>query len=184
MRSSPPRSRPWEAGAAVIHLHARDDDGRPSYASERFAELVDGIRERGCDAVLNLSTGSGGGTFAAAERYECLDLAPEMGSFDCGSTNFNDWVFENGRPVPGGHGGGVRPQRRRARDRVLRRLARAERARPHRRRRPARAAALPVRARRPGRCPGDARAGRPHAGDAPGRRDVGASAASGGRSCR
>ena len=33
-----------------------------------------------------------------AERYECLDLAPEMGSFDCGSTNFNNWVFENGRP--------------------------------------------------------------------------------------
>jgi 3-keto-5-aminohexanoate cleavage enzyme len=88
----------WEAGAAVIHLHARDDDGRPSFAKERFAALVDGIRERGCDAVLNLSTGSGGGTFVGADRYECLDLAPEMGSFDCGSTNFNDWVFENGRP--------------------------------------------------------------------------------------
>ena len=88
----------WEAGAAVIHLHARDDDGRPSFARERFARLVDGIRERGCDAVLNLSTGSGGGTFVGAERYECLDLAPEMGSFDCGSTNFNNWVFENGRP--------------------------------------------------------------------------------------
>ena len=88
----------WEAGAAVIHLHARDDDGRPSFARERFARLVDGIRERGCDAVLNLSTGSGGGTFVGAERYECLDLAPEMGSFDCGSTNFNNWVFANGRP--------------------------------------------------------------------------------------
>ena len=88
----------WEAGAAVIHLHARDDDGRPSFAKERFAGLVDGIRARGCDAVLNLSTGSGGGTFRGAERYECLDLAPDMGSFDCGSTNFNDWVFENGRP--------------------------------------------------------------------------------------
>ena len=75
--------------------------------------------------------------------------------------------------VPGGHGGGVRPQRRRARDRVLRRLARAERARPHRRRRPARAAALPVRARRPRGRSRDARAGRPHAGDAAGRRDMG-----------
>jgi 3-keto-5-aminohexanoate cleavage enzyme len=88
----------WEAGASVIHLHARDEDGRPSYETGRFAELVDGIRARGCDAVLNLSTGSGGGTFRGAERYECLDLEPEMGSFDCGSTNFNDWVFENGRP--------------------------------------------------------------------------------------
>jgi 3-keto-5-aminohexanoate cleavage enzyme len=88
----------WEAGASVIHLHARDGDGRPSYETDRFAQLVDGIHERGCDAVLNLSTGSGGGTFVGAQRYACLDLAPEMGSFDCGSTNFNDWVFENGRP--------------------------------------------------------------------------------------
>jgi 3-keto-5-aminohexanoate cleavage enzyme len=60
--------------------------------------LVDGIRARGCDAILNLSTGSGGGTFRGAQRYACLELEPEMGSFDCGSTNFNDWIFENGRP--------------------------------------------------------------------------------------
>src|SRR5687768_13135188 len=49
----------WEAGAAMIHLHAREADGTPSPAVERFAELVDGIRARGCDAILNLSTGSG-----------------------------------------------------------------------------------------------------------------------------
>jgi 3-keto-5-aminohexanoate cleavage enzyme len=88
----------WEAGAAMIHLHARDEDGRPAWEAARFAELVDGIRERGCDAILNLSTGSGGGTFSGTQRYACLALAPEMGSFDSGSTNFNDWVFENGRP--------------------------------------------------------------------------------------
>lgn len=88
----------WEAGASMIHLHARDEDGTPAYETERFAELVDGIRAAGCDAVLNLSTGSGGGTFRGAQRYACLDLAPEVGSFDCGSTNFNDWIFENGRP--------------------------------------------------------------------------------------
>jgi 3-keto-5-aminohexanoate cleavage enzyme len=88
----------WEAGAAMIHLHARDEDGTPSPSVARFAELVDGIRARGCDAILNLSTGSGGGRFRGAERYACLELVPEMGSFDSGSTNFGDWVFENGRP--------------------------------------------------------------------------------------
>jgi 3-keto-5-aminohexanoate cleavage enzyme len=49
----------------------------------------------GCDAILNLSTGSSGNRAHGAARYACLALRPEMGSFDSGSTNFGDWVFEN-----------------------------------------------------------------------------------------
>jgi 3-keto-5-aminohexanoate cleavage enzyme len=88
----------WQAGAAVIHIHARDEDGVPTQRLDRFAGIVDGIRAAGCDAILNLSTGSAGGRSSGDERFECLALRPEMASFDCGSTNFGDWVFQN--PVP------------------------------------------------------------------------------------
>jgi 3-keto-5-aminohexanoate cleavage enzyme len=87
--------RAWEAGAAVIHLHAREADGTPTQSVDRFAELVDGIEAAGCDAILNLSTGSAAGRSAGADRFACLALDPEMASFDCGSTNFGDRVFEN-----------------------------------------------------------------------------------------
>jgi 3-keto-5-aminohexanoate cleavage enzyme len=88
----------WEAGAAVIHLHARDEEGTPTQRVDRFAALVEAIEATGCDAILNLSTGSAGNRSFGAERYELLSLRPEMASFDCGSTNFNDWIFENSLP--------------------------------------------------------------------------------------
>lgn len=85
----------WRAGAAVVHIHAREADGTPTQSVQRYAEIVEGVRARGCDAVLNLSTGSAGGRCETDERFACLSLRPDMGSFDCGSTNFGDRVFEN-----------------------------------------------------------------------------------------
>ena len=84
-----------QAGAAMIHLHAREAGGEPTQRLERYEALVDAVRSRGCEAILNLSTGSAGGRTFGAERYSCLDLRPEVASFDCGSLNFNDRVFEN-----------------------------------------------------------------------------------------
>jgi 3-keto-5-aminohexanoate cleavage enzyme len=84
----------WEAGASVIHLHAREGDGTPSPRPECFAPLVDGIRAAGCDAILNLSCGSCGGRAAGAERYACLALAPELASFDCGTVDFGAFVMD------------------------------------------------------------------------------------------
>ena len=86
------------AGAAVIHVHAREPDGTPTQSRERYAQIVAGIREQGCDAVLNLSTGSAGGRAHGMERAALLDLRPELASFDCGSVNFGDRVFENPYP--------------------------------------------------------------------------------------
>ena len=85
----------WRAGAAVLHIHAREEDGTPTQSLARYEEIVARIRASDCDAVLNLSTGSAGNRAKGAERYDCLALRPEMASFDCGSTNFGDWVFEN-----------------------------------------------------------------------------------------
>jgi 3-keto-5-aminohexanoate cleavage enzyme len=86
----------WHAGAAVIHLHGRDRDGVPTQDAEVYRELVEAIRDRGCDAVLNLSTGSAGGRAELDDRIGCLDLSPEMATLDCGSMNFGDErVFSN-----------------------------------------------------------------------------------------
>src|SRR3954447_10167237 len=87
-----------DAGAAVIHLHAREDDGTPTQDPAAYAALVDGIRDRGCDAILNLSCGTAGGRAVRDERYELLELEPEMGSFDAGSINFGDRIFEGDLP--------------------------------------------------------------------------------------
>lgn len=51
----------WRAGASVLHLHARDPaTGRGTTKAELFDEIVARIRDAGCDAILNLSTGEGG----------------------------------------------------------------------------------------------------------------------------
>ena len=88
----------WRAGAAVLHLHARDDDGTPTQDAAAFAALADAIRAEGCDAVLNLSTGTAGGRAVRDERLAPLSLRPEMASFDCGTINFGDSIFEGDVP--------------------------------------------------------------------------------------
>ena len=88
----------WRAGAAVIHLHAREEDGTPTQDRAAYAQLVDGLRERGCEAILNLSCGTAAGRAERDERYACLELEPEMGSLDCGTINFGDRIFEGDVP--------------------------------------------------------------------------------------
>jgi 3-keto-5-aminohexanoate cleavage enzyme len=88
----------WRAGAAVVHLHAREEDGTPTQDRAAFAALVDGIRERGCDAVLNLSCGTAGGRSVRDDRLAPLELEPEMGSLDCGTINFGERIFEGDLP--------------------------------------------------------------------------------------
>jgi 3-keto-5-aminohexanoate cleavage enzyme len=88
----------WRAGAAVLHLHAREEDGTPTQDAGRFALLVDRLREAGCDAIVNLSTGTAGGRSVRDERLAPLALRPEMASFDCGSINFGERIFEGDVP--------------------------------------------------------------------------------------
>ncbi len=77
-----------EAGAAIIHLHARDpQDGRPTPDPAVFRQFLPVIKEQ-TDAVINITTG-GGHNMTVQERLRApLDLAPEMASFNMGSMNF------------------------------------------------------------------------------------------------
>lgn len=80
-----------EAGAATVHLHARDDAGDPTYIKERYAEIVREVRRRTPDVIVCVSTS--GRTFKTFEqRSEVLDLEgdlkPELASLTLGSMNF------------------------------------------------------------------------------------------------
>ncbi|WP_333830616.1 3-keto-5-aminohexanoate cleavage protein [Pararhodobacter sp.] len=77
-----------KAGAAILHLHARDPvDGRPSADPAHFKGFLPAIRA-GCDAVVNLSTG-GSAVMTLADRLAGpLEAAPEMASLNMGTMNF------------------------------------------------------------------------------------------------
>lgn len=77
-----------EAGAAILHLHARDpEDGRPTQDPAAFARFLPRIKQA-TDAVLNLTTG-GSPTMTVEERLQpALRFAPEVASLNMGSMNF------------------------------------------------------------------------------------------------
>ncbi len=86
-----------KAGAAVVHLHARWPDGRPSQEGRHFREIVDRIRAAGSDVVLQCSTGGAVG-MSVDERLGSLVDGAEMGTLNLGTMNFGDGVFVNARP--------------------------------------------------------------------------------------
>jgi 3-keto-5-aminohexanoate cleavage enzyme len=85
------------AGAAVVHLHARWPDGRPSQEAVHFREIVDRIRGAGSDLVIQCSTGGAVG-MEIEERLGSLVDGAEMGTLNMGTMNFGDGVFVNTRP--------------------------------------------------------------------------------------
>ena len=78
----------WEAGAAIVHLHARDPkDGRPDQRPEAFAPFLAKIR-KASDVVVNITTG-GAPTMTVDERLKpCAHFKPEVASLNMGSMNF------------------------------------------------------------------------------------------------
>jgi len=96
-----------EAGAAILHLHARDpENGKPSAAPEHFMAFLPRIKQAS-DAVMNISTG-GSATMTLDERLEAPKRAePEMCSLNMGSMNFalypaaekiSDWKYDWEKP--------------------------------------------------------------------------------------
>src|SRR5580700_11194779 len=74
-----------EAGAAVLHVHARNpEDGRPSADPALFAQYAKGIKER-CDAIVSITTGGGTGMTVAERLKGVLELKPELGTMNYGS---------------------------------------------------------------------------------------------------
>jgi uncharacterized protein (DUF849 family) len=77
-----------QAGAAIVHLHARDPaDGRPSQDPALFEQFLPAIMQA-CDVVINITTG-GAATMTVEERLQpALRFAPEVASLNMGSMNF------------------------------------------------------------------------------------------------
>jgi len=87
----------YDAGASIIHLHVRYDDGTPTQDRARFQEAVDAIRKVCPDAIIQPSTGGAVG-MTDLERLQSTDIVPtpEFATLDCGTCNFGgDDIFVN-----------------------------------------------------------------------------------------
>src|SRR5437667_10157034 len=85
------------AGASVVHLHVRRDDGTPTQDRGLFEKAIRAIRDR-CDIIVQTSTGGAVG-MSADERAQPLECGPEMATLNAGSLNFGDDVFLNPFPL-------------------------------------------------------------------------------------
>ena len=85
-----------EAGASVVHLHAREPDGKPSGDPKLFAEAIAAIRLK-AKPVIMVSTG-GAVWMTIEERTRALEAGPDMCSLETGSMNFGDDLFLTSRP--------------------------------------------------------------------------------------
>lgn len=83
-----------KAGASIIHLHVREDDGKPSQRLERFEESIRAIREKTPGVIIQISTGGAVGE-SIENRAKPLALKPEMASLNLGTMNFGEDVFYN-----------------------------------------------------------------------------------------
>ncbi|MBQ4167951.1 MAG: 3-keto-5-aminohexanoate cleavage protein [Clostridia bacterium] len=87
----------YNAGAAIIHVHVRHDDGTPTQDRERFRVVMDAIRRELPDVIMIPSTGGATG-MSPEERLQPTELFPEMATLDCGTCNFGDEIFDNTMP--------------------------------------------------------------------------------------
>ena len=84
-----------EAGAAILHLHARDPkNGKPTSDPDMFMQFLPEIKER-CDAVVNITTGGGQGMTLEQRLAAAMRAKPEMCSLNMGSMNFGRFPIAN-----------------------------------------------------------------------------------------
>jgi 3-keto-5-aminohexanoate cleavage enzyme len=89
-----------DAGAAIVHLHVRFDDGTPTQSRDRFQECEEAILKECPNVILIPSTGGAVG-MTPDERLQSTDTTPlpEMATLDCGTCNFGDEIFDNTMPT-------------------------------------------------------------------------------------
>ena len=89
-----------DAGAAIVHLHVREDDGTPTQSRARFQECEDASYKACPNVILIPSTGGAVG-MTPDERLQSTDTTPipEMATLDCGTCNFGDEIFDNTMPT-------------------------------------------------------------------------------------
>ena len=106
-----------KAGAAIIHLHAREpDDGRPSGRADLFMEFLPRIKQQ-CDAVLNITTGGGMGMTLDQRLEAARRASPEVASLNMGSMNFG--IFGAAEKIPSFKHAWERPYLESTRDFVM-----------------------------------------------------------------
>ena len=91
--------RAYEAGAAAVHIHARNDDGTPTFSPATFARIKEEVRKR-CPIILNFSTG----TVVDDVSEQCAyirESKPELAALNTGTMNYakysgkrKDFVFD------------------------------------------------------------------------------------------
>lgn len=90
----------WQAGAAIVHLHARDRDGKPTCDAEIYGEIVAKVKAR-CDVITQVSTGAGP-ELTPDERAKAIEVDAEMASLNMGTMVRIRWnqnsFFLNTRP--------------------------------------------------------------------------------------
>ncbi len=84
----------YRAGAAMVHLHARTDDGSPTQDSAVYRRIIQEVRARSPDMIIQVSTGGAVG-MTAQERLQPIYLKPDMASLTTGTVNFGEGVFYN-----------------------------------------------------------------------------------------
>jgi 3-keto-5-aminohexanoate cleavage enzyme len=84
-----------EAGAAIVHIHVRDEQERVTCDPELYGRVRELVEAAGSNVILNMSTGGGAGTSTDEDRMAPITLRPEIASYDCGSVNFGERVFIN-----------------------------------------------------------------------------------------
>ena len=89
-----------DAGAAIVHLHVREDDGTPTQSHVRFQECTEAILKACPNVILIPSTGGAVG-MTPDERLDSTNTTPvpEMATLDCGTCNFGDDIFDNTMPT-------------------------------------------------------------------------------------
>ncbi len=87
----------WKEGAAICHIHVRNNEGKAAMDFDNFKKTVELLRaHKDCDIIINLTT-SGGVNLLEEDRLRPFsELLPEMASFDCGTMNWqHTTIFEN-----------------------------------------------------------------------------------------
>jgi 3-keto-5-aminohexanoate cleavage enzyme len=95
-----------QAGAAMVHVHARRDDGFPTHEIDRIQATYDAIRAKSPDLIVNLSSAVGHGATPEQRIAQIVAVRPEMASLNTNTMNFSiinrktgqivfDGVFEN-----------------------------------------------------------------------------------------
>lgn len=79
----------WQAGAAIVHLHARDREGKPTCDPAIYGDIVDRVKAK-CDVVTQVSTG-GGPNLSPEERIKAIEVGPEMASLNMGTMVRTRW---------------------------------------------------------------------------------------------